>query len=397
MAEEAFQTAVVGSWPRPDWLLDELRRKNSGEISYDEFSAKADEAVLLAIKYQEDAGIDVISDGEQRRDNFYSFVVDKIDGIKQMTVAELMDYVEDKSRYEAMLRARDVPAYAIKSPVVVGPIRKKRPMALDELQFLRQHTKRKVKVALPGPYMLTRASWIESVSRESYPSRDELAEVYVRLLREEIIQLRDAGASVVQLDEPSLTEVVYGEASAQTFLCAAIFSKVEPTEELSFATKLINEVVQGITGVKICLHVCRGNWSRKEETLLKGDYAPLVKYFQQMKVDQFVLEFATARAGNLSVLEGLASSGKELGLGVVNPRTDLVETPAEIADRVREAAKYFDPSRIYLNPDCGFATFAETPVNTGKGAYGKLLAMKAASTALREGWVKASEIRPIVS
>jgi 5-methyltetrahydropteroyltriglutamate--homocysteine methyltransferase len=379
---EPFQTSVVGSWPRPHWLLDELGRKNGGEISYDEFSKNADEAVLLAAKYQEDAGLDIISDGEQRRDSFYSFIADKLDGIKLMSMAELMDYIKDKSRYEQMLRARDVPAFAIKTPVVVDRITKKRSLALDELQFLKKHTKKRIKVSLPGPYMLTRASWIEPISKKGYSSRDELAKEYVRLLRDEIIQLRDAGASMIQLDEPSLTEVVYGEASMQTFMCVVITSKVEPKEELAFATELINGVVQGITGIKTSMHVCRGNWSRKEETLLNGDYAPLVKYFQQMKVDQFVLELATARAGNLSVLEGL--SGRELGLGVVNPRTDIVESQEWIAAKVREAMKYFDPSDIYLNPDCGFATFAETPVNSASAAYSKLLAMTTASSALRK-------------
>ncbi len=383
MAEEPFQTSVVGSWPRPDWLLDELRRKNDGEVTYDEFSAKADEAVLLAAKYQEDAGLDIITDGEQRRDSFYSFVVDKLDGIKLMSMAELMDYIKDKSRYEQMLRARDVPAFAIRTPVVVDRITKRRSLALDELQFLRKHTKKKIKVSLPGPYMLTRASWIEPISKKGYSSRDELGKEYVRLLREEIIQLRDAGASLVQLDEPSLTEVVYGEASMQTFMCAVITSKVEPKEELTFATELVNETVQGISGVKTCLHVCRGNWSRKEETLLSGDYGPLVKYLNEIKVDQLVLEFATARAGNLSVLEGLSSGGKELGLGVVNPRTDMVESPAGIEARVKEATRYFNPSRIYLNPDCGFATFAETPLNSAEIAYRKLSAMATASMNLR--------------
>lgn len=131
------------------------------------------------------------------------------------------------------------------------------------------------------------------------------------------------------------------------------------------------------------MHVCRGNWSRKEETLLSGDYKPLVKYFQEIKVDQLVLEFATERAGNLSVLEGL-SGEKELGLGVVNPRTDVVETPEQIATRVRTATKYFDPSRIYLNPDCGFATFAETPLNSAKSAYAKLHAMATAASDLKK-------------
>ncbi|MEM2237973.1 MAG: cobalamin-independent methionine synthase II family protein [Candidatus Caldarchaeum sp.] len=380
--EQAFTTSVVGSWPRPSWLLSELKRKNKGEISYEEFSATADEAVLLAVKYQEDAGIDVLTDGEQRRDNFYSFVADKLDGIKLMTVAEVMDYVEDRSRYEQMLRALDVPAFAIKSPVAVGPIKKKRPIALDELQFLRSHTKHEVKIPLPGPYMLTRASWIDPVSRYAYWDRDELAKEYVRLLREEIIQLRDAGASFIQLDEPTLTEVVYGQASKQTFMCAAIFSKIDPKEELSFATELINKTVKGVDGVRLGVHVCRGNWSTREESLLKGDYSPLISYFQEMKVKQFVLEFATQRAGELSVFKDV-SGIEELGLGVVNPRTQEVESVETIVRKAEEAVKYFDPDKIFLNPDCGFGTFAESPVNTPKTAFRKLKAMAEAAQTLR--------------
>lgn len=383
MSQGAFPTTVVGSWPRPDWLLKELARKNNGEITYDEFSGEADTAVLQAVRRQEEAGLDYVTDGEQRRDSFYSFVVDKLDGIKLMTMADLMDYIDDKLRYEQMLRARDVPAFAIRTPVAYDRVAKKRPIALDELRFLKQHTGRKTKVSLPGPYMLTRASWIEPISKNGYSSRAELAKEYVKLLREEVIALRDAGASFVQLDEPSLTEVVYGEASMQTFMCAVITSKVEASEELEFATELINGVVQGITGVRTGLHICRGNWSTKEDILLRGDYAPLVEYLQQMKVGQYVLEFATERAGRLSVLEGLSSDDKELGLGVVNPRTSAVESPAQIVARVEEATKYFDPERIFLNPDCGFATFAETPLNSEETAYRKLKAISDASALLR--------------
>ncbi len=377
-----FPTTVVGSMPRPAWLLTELKRKNRGEISYEEFSSIADEAVLLAVKYQEDAGIDILTDGEQRRDNFYSFVADKLEGIKLMTVAEVMDYVEDKSRYEQMLRALDVPAFAIKSPVAIGPVRRKRPIALDELLFLRKHTRHEIKIPLPGPYMLTRASWIDPVSRNAYWDREELAKEYVRLLRDEIIQLRDNGASFIQLDEPTLTEIVYGEASRQTFMCAAIFSKIDPKKELNFATELINKTVKGITGVKLGVHVCRGNWSRREESLLKGDYGPLIPYFQEMKVDQLVLEFATQRAGDLSVFSDV-SGIRELGLGVVNPRTSEIEGEEQIISKVEEAIRYFDPSRIYLNPDCGFGTFAESPVNTATTAYQKLEAMVRAAAKLR--------------
>jgi len=312
-------------------------------------------------------------------------VADKLDGIKLMTVAEVMDYVEDKSRYEQMLRALDVPAFAIKSPVVVGPIKKKRSIALDELKFLREHTRKLIKIPLPGPYMLTRASWIDPISRYAYWDREDLAKEYVKLLREEIIALRDAGAYFIQLDEPTLTEVVYGQASKQTFMCAAIFSKVDPKQELEFATELINKTVSGVSGVKLGVHVCRGNWSTREESLLKGDYGPLIPYFQEMKVDQFVLEFATQRAGEISVFKD-AAGFKEIGLGVVNPRTQQVESVDAIVKKVEEALKYFDPDKIYLNPDCGFGTFAESPVNIPGTAYLKLKNMKEAALRLEKNY-----------
>jgi 5-methyltetrahydropteroyltriglutamate--homocysteine methyltransferase len=231
--------------------------------------------------------------------------------------------------------------------------------------------------------MLTRASWIDPVTRNAYWSREELAKEYVRLLREEIQLLRDNGAYFVQLDEPTLTEVVYGDVSKQTFMCAAIFSKVDPREELTFATELINKTVSGVSGIKIGLHVCRGNWSRREESLLKGDYTPLIPYFQEMKVDQLVLEFATQRAGDLSVFKDTPNF-KELGLGVVNPRTSRVESREQITAKVEEAIRYFDPSKIYLNPDCGFGTFAESPVNTAETAYLKLKNMVEAAAILRK-------------
>ena len=116
-----FPVSVVGSWSRPAWLIQALRRWQAGEMTKQEFDLIADEAVLLAIKYQEDAGVDIITDGEQRRDNFYSFVVSKLSGMKLMKVSELMGYMKDRARVEEVLRALDGPAFAIKSPSVVDP------------------------------------------------------------------------------------------------------------------------------------------------------------------------------------------------------------------------------------------------------------------------------------
>ena len=317
-----------------------------------------------------------------RRDNFYSFVVEKLSGMKLTKVSELLDYVKDRAGFEEVLRALDVPAFAIKSPIAVEKIGRREGLALDELDFLKQHTTRQTKIPLPGPYLLTRSSWFEGLSEKAYPTPEELSEDIVRLLREEIVALRDHGVDFIQFDEPSLSQVVYGDEAGETFMCAALSSRKDPADELEFAVRLMNDTVDGIDGVKFGVHVCRGNWSRKEEVLLKGNYGPLLPYLTRMHIDQLVLEMATPRAGELDVFKEYANE-KELGLGVVNPRTDEIESPAMIVQRVKQVLKFFEPEKIYLNPDCGFGTFAERCVNTPETAYRKLKAISEAAELLR--------------
>jgi len=142
-------------------------------------------------------------------------------------------------------------------------------------------------------------------------------------------------------------------------------------------------VIEGISGPRTGLHVCRGNWSRREEVLLTGDYAKLLPAFTRMKVDQFVLEFATPRAGDLSVV-GRALAGREIGLGVVNPRTETAEPVGEITSRIERALEFFPPERIFLNPDCGFGCFANRCVNDEETAVAKMRSIAAAAREMRE-------------
>jgi len=380
--DQLFPVTVVGSWPRPAWLIQALRKRQAGEISFDEFNRVADKAVLECVKQQEESGVDIVSDGEQRRDNFYSFVTEKLEGVKLTTVAQLLEHVKDRARFEETLRALDVPAFAMKSPVATAPVKAKASLAGDELEFLKSHTNRKTKIPLPGPYMLTKSSWFPGISDKVYPEIQDLGLEMSKLLRQEIISLRDSGADFIQLDEPILTQVVYGAEGAETFMCAALASRKDPTEELSYALELMNRTVQGISGVRLGVHVCRGNWSKKEDVLLKGNYGPLLPYLMEMKIDQLVLEFATPRAGELEVFKEYGDE-KELGLGVVNPRTSEVETSEAIEKRVHDALGIFDASQIYLNPDCGFGTFAERPVNDAQVASAKLHSMSVAAHRLR--------------
>ena len=377
-----FPVTVVGSWPRSTDLIRALRSKEAGEITLGEFNQVADGEVLSCIRAQEEAGVDIISDGEQRRDNFYSFAVDKLTGMQLMKVSELLDYSTDRARMEEVLRALDVPSFAIKSPIVIDRIGKRNGLALDELAFMREHTDRQIKVPLPGPYMLTRSSWFEGLSDKAYPSPDDLAKDVVEILREEIIALRDQGCDFVQLDEPTLSQVVFGEETTETFMCAALPNRRDPTDELEMAVRLMNETLDGIDGIKTGVHICRGNWSKKEEVLLTGNYGPMLPYLVQMNIDQLVLECATPRAGEMEVFKEY-SNEKEIGFGVVNPRTDDIEPAGQIVERVNELLQYFDADKIYLNPDCGFGTFAERNVNTHEMAGKKMQVITEAAEILR--------------
>ncbi len=131
------------------------------------------------------------------------------------------------------------------------------------------------------------------------------------------------------------------------------------------------------------VHICRGNWSRKEEVLLTGDYAPLLDFFESIKVDQMVLEYATPRAGDIAVV-AKALASREIGLGVVNPRTSTAESVAAIVEQVEAALAYFRPTQVFLNPDCGFGCFANRCVNDELTAVAKITNIAAASRILRE-------------
>lgn len=379
-----FPVTVVGSWPRPSWLLDALRKRQAGQMTFAEFNELADRAVLEALRHQDEAGVDIVSDGEQRRDNFYSFVVEKLEGVTLMTLAELMEHVKDTVAFDQILRNLDAPAFAIKNPTVVDRVRPRMPLALDEYRFTREQTSKPIKVTLPGPYLLTRSMWVAGISDAAYPTLDSLAHDIVQILHDELITLRDAGAAFVQFDEPVLTDVVFRpDVKERTFMCASMAaSSGDPTVELTSATHLINQVVDGVEGVQTGLHVCRGNWSRREDVLLTGSYAPLLDHLLAMHIHQLVLEFSIPRAGELSVFKPYARQ-REIGLGVANPRSDEVESPEEIVKKVEEALEYFEPGQVYLNPDCGFGTFAERILNTPEIATAKLHSIAQAAQTLR--------------
>lgn len=385
MSIPMFPTTVIGSWPRTKEVQRAMREKKAGRISEAEFQEIANQAVLQCLKWQEDAGIDIVSDGEQRRDNFISFVAEHLHNVRMLMVSELLEYVEDKASFEEILGTLDVPAFSMSNPAAEGKISRKKPLALNDYLFLRKHTDKAIKVALPGPYLLTRAMWVEGLSKNTYPTKEDLAIDIVQVLREELEDLIAAGVDFVQFDEPVLTELVFTQKNAnRTFMCGALTAKADAEEEIAFALDLMNQVTKGMRGkgTRIGVHVCRGNWSTQEKVLLRGPYFPLIPYLSKVEVDQLILEYATPRAGEIEAIKDFGE--KELGLGVVNPRTEEIETEEEIIARVQHAGEYIPPEKIFLNPDCGFGTFAQRPMNSERIAFEKMKAMSRAAKKLRE-------------
>jgi 5-methyltetrahydropteroyltriglutamate--homocysteine methyltransferase len=379
----ALAAMGVGSWPRPRWAVSALHERLEGRMTEADFQATCDDAVRLAVAAQERAGVDVVTDGEQRRDSYANFVGGRLDNCRLIPLTDLLPLVDHPEELAAQFRSLDVPASEVRHPAVFGPLARSRPIAAHELAFLRTLTSRPTKVALPGPYVLSRVMWLECVSDRAYATREALADDVVRVLREEVHDLLAAGASLVQLDEPVLTEVVHGRlGTSRSFMCGALSSRGETARELDLAREWIDRVVEGLPRERLALHVCRGNWTPDESAALAGDYAPLVPLLSSLEVGTYVLEMATPRAGDVEVLRGLPDD-RRVAVGVVNPKQPRVETPDEIVARARRAIDVLGRDRVLLVPDCGFATFADNPVATAAAAEAKLAAMAEASRRLR--------------
>lgn len=364
-------------------MLQAIHDHVEGRLSDQEFNETADDAVRLAVDAQLKAGVDVVTDGEQRRDSYASFVGGLLDGCQLIPITDLLPYVDDPVKFEAELRALDVPASSVRHPAVFGPIRRRRPLAVHEVEFVRTLTDHPIKVALPGPYLLTRTMWMHCITDRAYETREKLADDLVQVLREELYELLAAGAALVQFDEPVLTEVVFGQAAGnRSFMCGALSEKRGTAEEFAFAGELINRVVEGVPCDRTAVHICRGNWTRDESVALAGSYDPLVPLLRSLNVGTLFLELCTPRAGEIDVLASLPDD-RRIGVGVVNQKHDVIESVDDIVAKAEAAIRVFGANRVLLNPDCGFATFADNPIASAQVATAKLTAIVTASNQLR--------------
>ncbi len=380
---EPLSVMGIGSWPRPRWMMQALHEHAEGKLAEDEFQITADDAVRLCVEMQLRSGVDVVTDGEQRRDNYSSFVGGRLENCQLIPLVDLLPLVDDPEKFEQEMKSLDVPAAKVRHPAVFGKLRRTVPLTVHEFEFVTRLTDRPVKIAIPGPYLLTRTMWMECISDKAYASREELAKDIVRVLKEELHALLAAGVAMVQLDEPVLTEVVFtGAKTKRSFMCGALSERGNAAEELDFALKLLNSVVSEFPRERLAMHVCRGNWTTDESVALTGDYRALLPVLQQVEVGTLLLEFCTPRAGDLGILSELPEFTR-IGLGVVNPKDPNVESVESIVAKVREASQFVDMERLLIIPDCGFATFADNPVTSAQTAEAKLKAMVQAQAVLR--------------
>lgn len=385
--QNTFLTSLLGSMPRSKKLLTAKRKLLKGHIDKKTYRQLLNEETLFWVKLQEKHNIDIITNGELNRDNYVSFISEKLDGVSMMSMADMFEYIEDKQAFEQILEILDVPAISIKNAICTGKVKYNKPLVADEMLELKKITKSKIKATLPGPYLITRSMWLPALSKKYYNNKEELGEDIINILKSEIDALCDVGVDIIQLDEPVLTEVVFSEGKTRSFMCAALSEKKDPTEELKFATYLIKSVIDYAKekNILISLHVCRGNWSRNESILLTGSYTPLLPLFEKTLPNVLTLEFSTPRAGEISSLlsSDLIRDNCTLGLGVMNPRTDDIESLEIIISRVKEALEYLPKHKVWLNPDCGFATFANRPVSTKDVIEKKLERLNEAKLKLR--------------
>jgi 5-methyltetrahydropteroyltriglutamate--homocysteine methyltransferase len=307
-------TTVVGSYPQPDWLIDRQKLTDAGvprvrarevwRVAADLLEQAQDDATLLAIRAMERAGIDILTDGEIRRESYSNHFTTTLEGIE----------VEKPG---LLVRAgRSIPV-----PRVVGKIRRSRAVEVRDVQFLRANTDNVIKATLPGPFTMA-----QQAQNEFYPDIAELLMDLAATVNEEAHELKAAGADVIQLDEPWL--------------------RMDPEGARLYAVSAIDRALEGIPGPTV-VHLCFGYAQLVKNK--PGQYAFLPE-LAGSKVEQISIEAAQPNL-DLTVLKDL--SGKKIILGVISIEDQMCETPEQVAARIRHALEYVAPENLIPAPDCG--------------------------------------------
>ena len=356
-ADTLFPTMVVGSLPRPQWIRDLIEDRKAGRITKEDADRLLDDAVPLAIRMQERAGLDFVSDGEWRRESYVKVFTEAVDGFK----SDLMP--GGGSQFSGV-------AY----PAVVSRLLRRHSFAYGEGAFLRDHANARTIVAIPSPYTIGRRMWSAEHSTSAYPTREAFIDACIPIIRQEVQELARLGVDAIQLDDPWLALLVDPERRQQDGI-------TDIEHEIELSVRSVNGVTEGIEDVSLSVHLCHAHFNRRHAT--KGPYHLIMGALAQMSaIQRFAMEFSTPDAGGIRVLRDFPQD-KVLGLGVIDHTDPHIETPQEVADRVDRAMEFVPKERITLNPDCGFSPSSANPMDLDE-AYLKLQAMCQGAALLRE-------------
>ncbi len=344
-----FPASVVGSLPRPAFVLDLINERPP--LPRAESERRMEAAVRYAVALQEQAGLDVVTDGEWRRKSYLGVIAELAHGFELGTLADGRPFT-----------------------LVVDKLAPKQPgFIAREVAFLKTVTSRQVKSTLPSPALLGERLWSAEKSARAYPQRDDFVRACVPVLRRELELVRDAGADIAQIDDPHLCLFVDPTVRRQY---------PDPDAAAAFAVEMINEMVSGVRGIRLAVHLCRRAGARaRGEHSHAGGYGPITGHLNRLKVHHLTMEFTAPQAGDMAVFRELRADF-EIGLGCVDVTPGQLDSAETIASRVRQALKHLAPKRITLNPDCGFAPGSGAAVSLDE-AYRKLCHEAEAARLLR--------------
>lgn len=340
MPPSLLQTTVVGSYPQPDWLVNRemlskmvprTRVRELWRVPEAFLEQAQDDATLLAIRDMERAGIDIVTDGEMRRESYSNRFATALDGIDDEHPGEIVNRVGQKTAV----------------PRVVGKIRRTKPIELRDMQFLRANTERQAKITLPGPFTMG-----QQVKDEFYKDAEAMCMDYAVAVNEEAHDLVKAGADVIQLDEPWLRN--------------------NPEEAKRYAVRVIDRALQGLT-VPTVVHLCFGY-----AAVVRGGKPTGYAFLPQLAdsiAQQISIESAQPKL-DLGVLKDLAP--KRVMLGVIDLNDAEIETPEKVADRIRAGLKHVAADKLLPAPDCGMKYLPRAT------AYGKLKALADGAALVRQ-------------
>jgi 5-methyltetrahydropteroyltriglutamate--homocysteine methyltransferase len=335
---ELLPTTVVGSYPQPGWLIDRAKlgskvpRVREPEIWRvpPEFLAEAqDDATLVAIRDMERAGIDIVSDGEMRRESYSNRFATALEGVD----------IENPGKTVNRSGGFSV------VPRIAGPIKRRGAVEVRDVEFLRKHTKRKIKITLPGPFTMA-----QQAQDDHYKDEEALAMAFAAVVNEEMKDLHKAGADVIQLDEPWL--------------------QARPDRAARYGVKAINRALEGVPGTTV-VHLCFGYAAAVSSKPSGYSFLPQLADTAAVQIS---IEAAQPRL-DLAVLRELKN--KTVMLGVIDLGIEQVETPQTVAERVRAGLKVVSPEKLVLAPDCGMKYL------TREAAFGKLKALAEGAAIVR--------------